>query len=212
MASLARLRSDAFVEIAGVVGGCVMGRSGIRARKGKIMERYYTRMESPIGALTLVSDGAALIGLYMNEHKHGPAPEGWAEKESATPLPEVKRQLAEYFAGQRAAFDLPLAAQGTPFQQRVWRELCHIKYGETISYGELARRLGEPNASRAVGMANGRNPVSIVVPCHRVIGANGKLTGYGGGMERKAFLLDLEKRGESAEGVNLFALTEKAGL
>ena len=157
------------------------------------MNVYFTRLESPIGALTLVSDGAALTGLYMNEHKHGPTPDGWEEKSDVAPFAEAKRQLSEYFAGERTTFDLPLAADGTAFQQRVWQELCNIAYGETISYGELARRLGEPNASRAVGMANGRNPVSIVVPCHRVIGANGKLTGYGGGMERKAFLLALEK-------------------
>jgi methylated-DNA-[protein]-cysteine S-methyltransferase len=105
------------------------------------------------------------------------------------PLGEAVRQLSEYFAGTRRTFHLPLRLQGTEFQQRVWRELTEIPYGETWSYGQLARRIGNPNASRAVGLANGRNPISILVPCHRVIGADGSLTGYGGGLERKQWLL-----------------------
>ena len=104
------------------------------------------------------------------------------------------RQLKAYFAGELENFDLPLSPQGTPFQQRVWGELQKIPYGDTISYGELARRIGNPKASRAVGLANGSNPISIVIPCHRVIGANGKLTGYGGGLPIKEKLLALEKR------------------
>ncbi len=170
---------------------------------------YFTRMDSPVGALTLVSNGSALIGLYMNEHKHGPAPEGWVEDAEVAPLPETQRQLQEYFDGTRTTFDVPLAAQGTEFQQRVWKALCDIPWGETISYGELARRIGDPGASRAVGMANGRNPVSIIVPCHRVIGANGKLTGYGGGMERKAFLIQHEKREAVGYISNLFPFDPK---
>src|ERR1700690_2867719 len=114
---------------------------------------------------------------------------GAAEDPSATPLPLAARQLAEYFAGARRVFDLPLALHGTPFQQRVWRALTEIPYGETWSYGQLAKRIGNPKASRAVGLANGSNPISILVPCHRVIGADGSLTGYGGGMERKQWLL-----------------------
>jgi methylated-DNA-[protein]-cysteine S-methyltransferase len=108
-------------------------------------------------------------------------------------------QLRAYFAGQRRTFELPLAPEGTPFQQRVWRELLNIPYGQTISYGELARRLGNPNGSRAVGLANGANPISIVIPCHRVIGSTGKLTGYGGGLKTKQWLLALERVGSGLE-------------
>jgi O-6-methylguanine DNA methyltransferase len=131
------------------------------------------------------------------------------EDAEVAPLPETRRQLQEYFDGTRTTFDVPLAAQGTEFQQRVWKALCDIPWGETISYGELARRIGDPGASRAVGMANGRNPVSIIVPCHRVIGANGKLTGYGGGMERKAFLIQHEKRKTAGHIGNLFPFDPK---
>lgn len=109
-------------------------------------------------------------------------------------LSEIIRQLNAYFAGKLESFDLPLAPEGTPFQQKVWKELCQIPYGETISYGELARRIGNASASRAVGLANGSNPIPIVIPCHRVIGSNGKLTGYGGGLDIKEKLLALEKR------------------
>jgi methylated-DNA-[protein]-cysteine S-methyltransferase len=114
-------------------------------------------------------------------------------RENPTPLAETVRQLRAYFAGELREFDLPLAPAGTPFQLRVWRELRNIPYGQTISYGELARRVGSPKGSRAVGLANGANPISIVVPCHRVIGSSGKLTGYGGGLENKARLLALER-------------------
>jgi methylated-DNA-[protein]-cysteine S-methyltransferase len=151
----------------------------------------YTRLESPIGELLLVGDGRALHGLYMQEGRTAITvrPEWTAARE---PFDAAEGQLAEYFAGARTTFDLDIVLAGSPFQRRVWGALCDIPYGETISYGELARRIGIPSASRAVGVANGRNPVSIVVPCHRVIGADGSLTGYGGGMERKQFLLDLE--------------------
>jgi methylated-DNA-[protein]-cysteine S-methyltransferase len=161
---------------------------------------YYAWQDSPVGPLLLTSDGTALTGLYMNEHRHGPdgVGEGWVEDPTAAPLAEARRQLAAYFAGERTDFDLPLAPAGTDFQRRVWDELARIPYGETISYGELARRIGDPNASRAVGLANGRNPISIVVPCHRVIGAKGRLVGYGGGLNRKETLLAHERavRGE----------------
>jgi methylated-DNA-[protein]-cysteine S-methyltransferase len=114
--------------------------------------------------------------------------------DDAEPLRETARQLRAYFAGELEAFDLALAPQGTLFQLAVWNRLCEIPYGETISYGELARRMGKPNASRAVGLANGANPIPIVIPCHRVIGSNGKLTGYGGGLPIKEKLLGLERR------------------
>lgn len=154
---------------------------------------YYTILESPVGPLQLISDGTALTGLFMNEHKGGPATgEHWIRADNHALLTEARRQIADYFAGTRKAFDLPLAPCGTDFQKRVWNALSQIPFGTTISYGELARRIGNPKASRAVGLANGQNPLSIIVPCHRVIGANGKLTGYGGGIERKRALLALE--------------------
>ena len=159
------------------------------------MTVYYTYVDSPLDALLLTSDGTSLTGLYMNEHRHGP-PVGadWVHADDATPFGDARAQLADYFAGRRTTFDLPLApTTGTPFQRVVWEQLRQIGFGETISYGELARRIGTPAASRAVGLANGRNPLSIVVPCHRVVGANGKLTGYAGGVEKKERLLALER-------------------
>jgi methylated-DNA-[protein]-cysteine S-methyltransferase len=151
----------------------------------------YTRMDSPIGELLLLGDGEALHGLYMQE---GRKPIGIAPSWELSPaaFARVSEQLTEYFAGQRTSFDVPLVMDGAPFKRRVWRALQDIPYAETISYGELARRIGQPSAARAVGLANGCNPISVIVPCHRVIGANGSLTGYGGGLERKRLLLDLE--------------------
>jgi methylated-DNA-[protein]-cysteine S-methyltransferase len=150
---------------------------------------YYTLVPSPIGELLLTSDGEALTRLYMSPFKLG---ENWIRDESVAPLPEARRQLDAYFAGELKEFALPLRSDGSPFQERVWLALRNIPYATTISYGELATRIGQPSAARAVGLANGQNPISIVVPCHRVIGANGSLTGYGGGLERKKVLLDLE--------------------
>jgi methylated-DNA-[protein]-cysteine S-methyltransferase len=159
-------------------------------------------IDSPIGPLTLVTESGALTGLYMDVkgmdvqgHEPDEATLGVpAGLEDDQVLAEASRQLGEYFAGDRTSFDLPLDLDGTGFQRIVWAGLQEIPYGETISYGELARRIGQPTASRAVGLANGRNPVSIVVPCHRVVGSNGSLTGYGGGLPRKQFLLALEQR------------------
>ena len=154
---------------------------------------YYTQMATPIGQLLLVADDAGLrqIVFPKNGVVTGPEP-GWRQDRSAFREPML--QLESYFTGQLESFDLPLAPEGTPFQQGVWRELCKIPYGETISYGELARRIGNPKASRAVGLANGSNPIPIIIPCHRVIGSNGKLTGYGGGLHIKEKLLALEKK------------------
>ena len=149
----------------------------------------FTYVESPIGRLLLTSDGSALTGLYMEPSRKAQSTDGWIEDSAVPPLSAAVRQLTEYFAGTRREFDLPLRLQGTAFQQRVWRELTEIPYGETWSYGELAKRIDKPSASRAVGLANGRNPISILVPCHRVIGADGSLTGYGGGLDRKRWLL-----------------------
>ena len=150
-------------------------------------------LDSPIGPLTLVERDGALAGVFMEAHRHAPDPATHGERDD-TALPAAREQLLAYFAGELEAFDLPLAeAAGTPFQREVWAGLVQIPYGATWSYGELATHLGRPKAVRAVGLANGRNPISIVVPCHRVIGASGSLTGYGGGVERKRFLLDLER-------------------
>jgi methylated-DNA-[protein]-cysteine S-methyltransferase len=151
----------------------------------------YTRVESPIGELLLVGDGHALHGLHMQGGRTAVRVDpGWRPAEG--PFAGVRTQLAQYFAGERLHFDVSLAIAGTPFQRRVWRALREIPYGETTSYGDIARRLGRPSASRAVGLANGRNPIAVIVPCHRVIGSDGSLTGYGGGVERKRLLLDLE--------------------
>jgi methylated-DNA-[protein]-cysteine S-methyltransferase len=154
---------------------------------------YYKVMESPVGALLLAADDLALRHIIFSGGREPAAPlPHW--RESAAPLRETIRQLRAWFSGELREFDLPLAPEGPAFHQRVWRELCNIPYGETISYGEIARRIGSPNASRAVGRANGANPIPIVIPCHRVIGSNGKLTGYGGGLPRKQFLLGLERK------------------
>lgn len=154
----------------------------------------YAVLESPIGDLTLVGSPAGeLVGLYMEQHRHRPALETFGLRDD-TILPKVVDQLTEYFAGERTTFDVPLAPVGTPFQQEVWTALLDIPYGTTTTYGELALALGKPlTASRAVGLANGKNPISIIVPCHRVVGSTGSLTGYGGGLPRKQQLLDLER-------------------
>jgi methylated-DNA-[protein]-cysteine S-methyltransferase len=153
----------------------------------------YARMEGPVGPLMLMADNTGLRRIdFVNGRNPVRSDPQW--RESAEGLGETIRQLRAYFAGELEAFDLKLAPQGTPFQLSVWNRLCEIPYGETISYGELARRVGNPNASRAVGLANGSNPIPIVIPCHRVIGSNGKLTGYGGGLPIKEKLLALERR------------------
>lgn len=159
------------------------------------MTVFYTVLDSPIDQITLTSDGVSLTGLYMELHKEMPiADEAWVRNADAIPFVLAKQELSAYFDGTLERFSVPLKPNGTEFQLRVWNELANIPFGEVISYGELAHRIGNPKASRAVGLANGQNPISIIVPCHRVIGANGKLTGYGGGLPRKAFLLELEKR------------------
>ncbi len=153
----------------------------------------YTQIDSPIGPLLLAADETGLRRIeFMSSKRAHPPEANW--QEDARPLKEVMRQLCAYFAGKLEDFDLPLAPEGTDFQQKVWRRLCDIPFGETISYGQLAQRIGNPNASRAVGLANGSNPIPIIIPCHRVIGSNGKLTGYGGGLPIKEKLLALERR------------------
>jgi methylated-DNA-[protein]-cysteine S-methyltransferase len=154
-------------------------------------QTVYTTITSPIGELLLTGDGAALNRLHMQDAPRpiSPSP-GWHREDE--PFATAAMQLSEYFAGVRREFDLPLALHGNEFELRVWAALREIPYGETASYGEIARTIGAPTAARAVGLANGRNPIALIVPCHRVIGADGSLTGYGGGLPRKRYLLDLE--------------------
>jgi len=158
------------------------------------MTRTHTVVPSPIGPLTVVREDGALIRLAMSP----PAeldPEALGDR-SDEEFDDVVRELAEYFAAERTAFDLPLRPIGSDFELAVWEQLRRIPYGETRSYGYVAKAVGEPGGAQAVGAANGRNPLAIVVPCHRVIGADGSLVGFGGGLPRKRFLLDLEQRGD----------------
>jgi methylated-DNA-[protein]-cysteine S-methyltransferase len=154
----------------------------------------YTWIESPLGRILLTSDGEKLTGLHFEREKYFPRiGEDWQESPRAPVLASAARQIHEYFAGERDRFDLPIAPAGTPFQQRVWQELLHIRCGQTTTYGDIARRIGAPQGVRAVGAAIGRNPISIIVPCHRVVGSTGALTGYAGGLERKRALLERER-------------------
>ena len=149
-------------------------------------------VDSPVGPLTLVERSGRLAGLYMAGQRHLPDPGTFGPPDDDA-LPEVREQLAAYFAGELQDFDLPLGPAGTPFQVAVWEALRRVPYGTTCTYGELAAEVGRPAAVRAVGAANGRNPVCIVVPCHRVVGSTGQLTGYAGGVDKKAALLALEQ-------------------
>ncbi|ALI28141.1 Methylated-DNA--protein-cysteine methyltransferase [Mycolicibacterium fortuitum] len=151
----------------------------------------FRTMESPVGLLTLAGRNGKLMHLRMVDQTYEPSREGWEADDAA--FPDAVDQLSEYFAGDRTEFTLELDMAGTQFQRRVWEALRAIPYGETCTYGEIARQIGAPSAFRAVGLANGHNPIGIIVPCHRVIGANGSLTGYGGGLDRKRALLELEK-------------------
>ena len=154
---------------------------------------YFTVTPSPVGRLTLVGENEQLVGIYFENAPLAAAPpDDWTRDDRR--LASAVKQLDEYFAGSRTRFELPLAPRGTTFQQAVWAQLLRIPFGETWSYGQLAVAVGKPSASRAVGAANGRNPLSIVVPCHRVIGADGSLTGYAGGLPRKRWLLEHEAK------------------
>lgn len=154
--------------------------------------RTHTVIDSPVGDLTVVAEDGALVGLYFEGHKRQPAVETFgARTDEGFEAP--RQQLKEYFAGERHDFDLPLAPRGNDFQRRVWGLLAGIPYGETRSYGDLARQLGDPALAQAVGAANALNPLSVVVPCHRVVAADGNLRGYAGGLDRKRYLLDLEE-------------------
>jgi methylated-DNA-[protein]-cysteine S-methyltransferase len=159
------------------------------------MATAHSLVESPLGELTLVADDGTLIGLYFPHHWYRPDPQTFGPRVDGG-FEAARRQLAEYLAGQRRRFDLPIDARGDEFQRRVWQLIDEIPYGQTTSYGELARRLGDPTLAREVGAAVGRNPLCVIVPCHRVVGTNGALTGYAGGLKRKKFLLDLEEPAE----------------
>ncbi|QNS03303.1 methylated-DNA--[protein]-cysteine S-methyltransferase [Streptomyces xanthii] len=154
--------------------------------------RQHTVIDTPYEPFTLVATDGVLSGLYMTGQRHRPAEETFGERDER-PFGAVVEQLEAYFQGELKEFDLPLDLHGTPFQRSVWERLRQIPYGETRTYGELAEALGNPGASRAVGLANGKNPVGVIVPCHRVVGADGSLTGYGGGLTRKRRLLDFER-------------------
>ena len=154
---------------------------------------FYTRIHTPLGALFATADGDTLTGLYFEGSRHAPkVSREWTEDATCAPLKRCARQVADYLEGKRKDFDLPMTPSGTAFQQRVWREIARIPYGKTITYAELAKRAGSPGSARAAGAATGRNPLSIIVPCHRVVGTSGALTGYAGGLDRKARLLRLE--------------------
>ncbi|PAT43018.1 methylated-DNA--[protein]-cysteine S-methyltransferase [Vandammella animalimorsus] len=156
------------------------------------MSIFHQSIDSPVGRLLIAASDEGLHAIEFPQGRHPPKRDARWRQGAHPLLTEAARQLGEYFAGQRRAFDLPLAPQGTDFQQRVWQALRAIPYGQTRSYAQLAAAIGQPKAMRAVGAANGRNPLSIVVPCHRVIGANGSLVGFGGGLPVKTFLLRLE--------------------
>ncbi len=158
----------------------------------------YRTVDSPVGPLTLAGVGTTVMHLRMVDQTHEPDRSGWLPADDGA-FPEAVEQLAAYFAGELTEFDIDLQLVGTEFQRKVWTALRTIPYGETRSYGQIAAQIGSPGASRAVGLANGRNPIGIIVPCHRVIGSTGGLTGYGGGIERKRALLALEKGRRPAE-------------
>ena len=167
--------------------------------------RTHTVIESAVGPLTVVAEDGAIAGLYMDLQRHRPGDDELGDPDprgrQSEPFKAAADQLDAYFAGELTTFALPLAPRGSGFQQRVWAALQQIPYGQIASYGELAERIGSPGAARAVGLANGKNPIGIVIPCHRVVGSNGSLTGYGGGLDRKRQLLDLVR---AVSGAALF--------
>ena len=166
------------------------------------MTATHTTIDSPLGELKLVASDGVLSGIYFPGHWYMPAPDVFGAR-SERGFEQAERQLAEYFAGERTEFDLATTIAGDEFQRRVWELIDRVPYGQTTTYGEMARELGDPALARKVGGAVGRNPLSIVVPCHRVVGKEGKLTGYAGGLERKRSLLELEGAGEQVEGEQL---------
>jgi methylated-DNA-[protein]-cysteine S-methyltransferase len=174
---------------------------------------YYTYSEGPLGKMMFTADADHVTGVYFIGQKYEAAPRpDWIEEEHVPVLSTLRSQLAEYFAGARDTFDLPLCACGTPFQQRVWQALLAIECGQTMTYGALAESLGLTSSVRAVGAAVGHNPISVIIPCHRVIGADGSLTGYAGGLERKRALLMLERTYTQRRGTESTEDTEQFSL
>jgi methylated-DNA-[protein]-cysteine S-methyltransferase len=168
----------------------------IEAKEGTIMNTRHAVVESPLGELTLVASDDAIVGLYFPQHWYLPPAASIGPRVDAhddTVLDAAGTHVLEYLRGERASFDLPIATDGNPLQERVWALLREIPFGETTSYGELAEKLGDKALAQTVGQAVGHNPISIIIPCHRVVGSTGKLTGYAGGLERKQFLLELEE-------------------
>ena len=160
--------------------------------------RYYDTYRSPQGGMLLLANEEGLVGVFFDRQKHHPEKKAdWKKNPDHKLLRQAKRELSEYFTGQRTRFDVALAPEGTPFQRAVWKAISTVGFGETISYSELARRAGHPGSARAAGAATGRNPIGIIVPCHRIMGSDGSLTGYAGGLERKRALLALEGVGQA---------------
>ena len=163
--------------------------------------KRYDYYDSPCGRMLLAAEGEALCALHFLGQKHAREPGAdWRLDPAAAPIVQARRELDEYFEGSRTEFRVPLAPQGTPFQRAVWKAIAGVGFGETISYAELARRAGRPGSARAAGAATGRNPIGVIVPCHRIVGADGSLTGYAGGLERKRALLALETRRSNSSG------------
>jgi O-6-methylguanine DNA methyltransferase len=171
-------------------GTATLSAMNIAAKRNTLQ---YEDVDSPVGRLRLIASGQSLVGIWFSQGRDAARGASGMVQDSSPVLECTRAQLGEYFAGERHEFNLPLDPRGTEFQRRVWQRLLHIPYGETTTYGALARELGDPGASRAVGLANGSNPIPIVIPCHRVIGADGSLTGFGGGLPIKAALLELER-------------------
>jgi methylated-DNA-[protein]-cysteine S-methyltransferase len=176
-----------------------VGSLGHTAAAEPLAGALYTRVASPVGALFLAGDERSLWALWIEGQRWGPQI-GRDWRTAAEPFSEAARQLGQYFAGERAGFELPLRMHGSEFRRRVWEALRDIPFGQTRSYGELARSVGRPSAARAVGLANGRNPFAIILPCHRVVGSTGALVGYAGGLERKRWLLAHERRSVAVPG------------
>ena len=161
---------------------------------------YYSILKTGLGGVLLTANPTELTGLYFGDRAHAPAiPGDWIRDPEHIVLKQAREQIEEYLDGARASFAVPLRLSGTTFQQRIWAEIAKIPYGQTITYGDLAKRVGSPNAVRAAGMATGRNPIGIIIPCHRVIGKDGSLTGYAGGLERKRHLLGLERQKDESK-------------
>ena len=157
---------------------------------------YYDYFQSPHGRMLLVADDKAITSVSFIGQKYAPrVAKDWTRDGAHAPIARAKRELAEYFAGRRTRFSVKLAPQGTPFQRKVWKAIAQVAFGKTIAYAELARRAGRPGSARAAGAATGRNPIGVIVPCHRIVGSNGALTGYAGGLAKKKALLALEARG-----------------